>query len=171
MDQDRKFLDTFLIVIGALLLFTVAMYYLANFLADTYLDTDNSENPLAVAAASERIEPVGELRTSDDPAPAPTKANAKAVKVAAASDESLSGEQVYNQACTACHGAGIAGAPKTGDPSAWADRIAKGMDVLLEHAIKGYQGEAGYMPPKGGRTDLSDEEVKAAIEYMVERSR
>lgn len=170
MDQDRKFLDTFLIVIGALLLFTVAMYYLANYLADTYLDTDNSENPLAVAAASERIEPVGAVRTTDDPAPAPAESKAQPVKVAAA-DESLSGEEVYNQACTACHGAGIAGAPKTGDKAAWSDRIAQGMDVLLQHAVEGYQGQTGFMPPKGGRTDLSDEEVKAAIEYMVERSR
>ncbi|MDX1443716.1 MAG: cytochrome c5 family protein [Gammaproteobacteria bacterium] len=169
MDQDRKFLDTFLIVIGALLIFTVAMYFLANYLADTYLDTDNSENPLAVAAASERIEPVGSVRTTNDPAPAPSS-QAAPVKTAATQEKSLSGEQVYNQACTACHGAGIAGAPKTGDTAAWADRIAQGEDVLLEHAIQGYQGEAGYMPPKGGRTDLSDEEVKAAIDYMVAQS-
>lgn len=171
MDQDRKFLDTFLIVIGALLLFTVAMYYLANYLADNYLDTDNSENPLAVAAASERIAPVATARTTDDPAPAP-KNTAAPTKVAAQQEStSLSGEQVYNQACTACHGAGIAGAPKTGDASAWSGRIEQGMDVLLEHAVNGYQGESGFMPPKGGRTDLSDDEVKAAVEYMVESSR
>jgi cytochrome c5 len=82
----------------------------------------------------------------------------------------LSGPQVYNSACLACHGAGIGGAPVLGDAEAWTPRIAQGMDVLKEHAIKGYQGSAGYMPAKGGRTDLSDEEVANAVEYMAAES-
>jgi cytochrome c5 len=81
--------------------------------------------------------------------------------------ETLSGPQVYNAACLACHGAGIGGAPVLGDADAWGPRIEQGMETLVGHAINGYQGEAGYMPPKGGRVDLSDEEVAAAVEYMV----
>ena len=65
-----------------------------------------------------------------------------------------------------CHGAGIAGAPKLGDKAAWAPRIEQGSAVLLEHAIKGFSGKAGMMPAKGG-SSASDEEVKAAVEYMV----
>ena len=57
-----------------------------------------------------------------------------------------------------------------GDADAWTARIAQGMDVLKDHAINGYTGELGYMPAKGGRVDLSDEEVAAAVEYMVEES-
>lgn len=80
------------------------------------------------------------------------------------------GEAVYNQACMACHAQGVAGAPKQGDAEAWADRIDKGMDTLYENSINGFQGEAGVMPPKGGFANLSDEEVKAAVDYMVENS-
>lgn len=80
------------------------------------------------------------------------------------------GKAVYDQACIACHAQGVAGAPKLGDTEAWADRIAKGMDTLYENSINGFQGDTGVMPPKGGFTNLSDEEVKAAVDYMVEES-
>ena len=73
-------------------------------------------------------------------------------------------------ACNACHGLGVAGAPKVGDAAQWVDRIAQGMDVLKKHAIEGYQGDAGFMPAKGARLDLSDEEVNAAVDYMVAES-
>jgi cytochrome c5 len=76
------------------------------------------------------------------------------------------GKNVYNASCVACHGAGIAGAPKLGDKAAWADRVKQGDAVLYEHAIKGFQGKAGMMPPKGGST-ASDDEVKAAVNYMT----
>jgi cytochrome c5 len=75
------------------------------------------------------------------------------------------GKKLYEGVCQACHGAGIAGAPKFGDKMAWAERIKKGAPVLYEHAIKGYQGKAGIMPPKGGST-ATDDEVKAAVDYM-----
>jgi cytochrome c5 len=77
------------------------------------------------------------------------------------------GKATYDTACFACHATGAAGAPKFADKAAWAPRIAQGMDVLHDHAIKGYQGKTGFMPAKGGRADLSDDVVKAAVEYMV----
>jgi len=80
-----------------------------------------------------------------------------------------SGEQVYSDACVICHGAGIGGAPITGDKNSWLTRIAQGNDILYEHAILGYQGSAGYMPAKGARMDLSDEQVIAAVDYMTEK--
>ena len=76
------------------------------------------------------------------------------------------GKSVYTSKCVACHGSGAAGAPKL-DDSSWAARKAQGMDVLLDHAIKGYQGPKGYMPAKGGFAALSDEEVTAAVAYML----
>ncbi|MCG6887308.1 MAG: c-type cytochrome [Proteobacteria bacterium] len=76
------------------------------------------------------------------------------------------GEKTYKMACFACHGTGAAGAPKFGDKAAWAPRIKQGMATLDEHAIKGFKA----MPAKGGRSDLSDADVKAAVAYMVKNS-
>jgi cytochrome c5 len=97
-------------------------------------------------------------------AAAPAPAAAAAAPAAAGSADA--GKKLYDSACVACHGAGIAGAPKFGDKAAWADRIKQGQNVLYEHAIKGFQGKAGMMPPKGGST-ASDEEIKAVVDYMA----
>jgi cytochrome c len=64
---------------------------------------------------------------------------------------------------------GIAGAPKIGDTAQWTPRLAKGKDVLYRNSIQGFLGETGMMPPKGGRMDLPEEMVRAAVDYMVER--
>ena len=80
------------------------------------------------------------------------------------------GKMVYKQSCAVCHDNGVAGAPKTGEADAWTDRIATGIDTLSKRAIEGYMGDAGMMPPKGGNMSLSDEDVTAAVEYMVEQS-
>ncbi|MDX2494685.1 MAG: c-type cytochrome [Desulfuromusa sp.] len=77
------------------------------------------------------------------------------------------GQAIYTSSCLTCHKLGIAGAPKVGDKGAWASRIAGGEENMLNNAIKGI----GSMPPKGGASKLSDEEIKAAVEYMVEESR
>jgi cytochrome c5 len=82
----------------------------------------------------------------------------------------LTGPQVYNAVCIACHAApGVGGAPALGDGDAWAARIAQGMDTLIDHALHGFSGSTGIMPMKGGRVDLSDEEIIGAVEYMVEQ--
>jgi cytochrome c5 len=92
-------------------------------------------------------------------APAPVPAAAPAASQAAATG---AGEALYKQACFACHGAGVAGAPKFGDKAAWAPRIAQGLPTLVQNAMKG----KGAMPPKGG-TSASEQELRAAVEYMV----
>jgi cytochrome c5 len=112
-----------------------------------------------------RIKPVGELVKFDGAAPPPAPVAIAAV--AAAPAKARSGEEVYQLACTACHGAGIAGAPKTGDKAAWAPRIAQGAAILYEHSLKGFKA----MPAKGGNTTLSDDEVKAAVDYQVAKSK
>ncbi len=75
----------------------------------------------------------------------------------------IDGEKVYKGLCMSCHDAGVAGSPKLGDKAAWEPRIATGMDALYESTIKG----KGVMPAKGGNPALSDDEVKAAVDYMV----
>ena len=73
------------------------------------------------------------------------------------------GATVYNSICSACHGTGVAGAPKAGDKAAWAPRIAQGMPALLKSATNGKKA----MPPRGGAADLTDAELKAAVEHLV----
>ena len=92
------------------------------------------------------------------PAPAPDPAVADVSQ----------GKSVYNKTCALCHGVGAAGAPKPGDTADWGPRIAQGMDVLYKHAIEGFTGAKGMMPPRGGAAALSDDEVKAAVDYMVQ---
>ena len=82
------------------------------------------------------------------------------------------GQEIYQQACFACHGTGAAGAPKLGDKANWAPRIKKGMATLDKHAIEGFSSKPGsMMPPKGGRTDIADADIKAAVAYMVSQSK
>jgi len=100
------------------------------------------------------------------PSPVATPAPAAAPAAAPAIASADVGKKAYDAACIACHGAGIAGAPKFGDKAVWTARLGQGANVLYEHAIKGFQGKTGFMPPKGGST-LPDAEVKAAVDYMV----
>ena len=109
--------------------------------------------------------------TTPEPASAAATPAAPAdggAKVAASTDV---GKKIYDASCMACHAAGVAGAPKLGDKASWAPRIAQGNDTLYTHAIKGYQGKAGMMPPKGGNMALKDDDVKAAVDYMVSQGK
>lgn len=93
---------------------------------------------------------------------------AAAAEPSAPQPQPMSGQQVYNNVCIACHNPpGVGGAPALGDAEAWAPRIAQGMGTLIEHALNGFTGSTGVMPKKGERLDLSDEEIIGAIEYMV----
>ena len=90
---------------------------------------------------------------------------------AAQADPDLTlGNNIYSSKCFTCHSSGVAGAPKLGDQTDWRPRIAQGMDTLLEHATTGFKGSAGYMPPKGGYSTLSNAELSAAVAYMVSKS-
>ena len=88
----------------------------------------------------------------------------------ALSEMAMAGKDIYQGACKVCHGSGLTGSPKFGDVEAWSARIPKGMPILIQHAITGFTGDTGVMPPKGGRVDLSDKQVENAVAYMVESS-
>jgi cytochrome c5 len=107
-----------------------------------------------------RIKPVGEVCLEGD-----SSCGGAATAVASGP---RGGEEVYNAACMACHTTGAGGAPVLGDVAAWAERIAKGMDVLHASGVKGIAGTG--MIAKGGCMNCSDEEVIAAVDYMVENS-
>lgn len=118
------------------------------------------------SSVAERIKPVAQVNVaSAETQPEP------AGKMVAAPPSSRDGQQVYRAACFACHDAGIAGAPKLGDKGQWAKHIAKGLDTLYASAVNGVQGSAGVMPPRGGNPGLSNAEVRAAVDYMVARSK
>jgi len=102
---------------------------------------------------------------STPPASVPTTPAVQAVV------ENHPGEGPYKQVCVMCHGGGVAGAPKIGDKAAWAPRIAQGNDVLYKHSIEGFTGQTGMMPPKGGGSSLSDEQVKQAVDFMVAKAK
>lgn len=142
-------------------------------------NVDAANSPEAIA---NRIAPVTalEVATSKSAVPAvlpaaaaPTAVAAQVVATAipaapaAGAPAAAGGESVYKSACVACHGAGVAGAPKAGDKAAWSPRIAQGKPTLYQHAIAGYQGKAGVMPAKGGNAALADGDVKSAVDYMV----
>lgn len=81
------------------------------------------------------------------------------------------GKDVWTATCQPCHGTGLGGAPKIGNKALWGPRIAKGMDTLVEHALKGFSGKNGDMPPRGGNDKLTDDDIKAAVAFMVSLGR
>jgi cytochrome c5 len=100
----------------------------------------------------------------------PLASSSQQVKALGGGTASVDGKKIYDTACIACHGSGVAGAPKMGDKAAWAPRIAQGSETMYGHAIKGFQGKSGFMPPKGG-SSASDAEIKAAVDYMASASK
>ena len=81
--------------------------------------------------------------------------------------EISAGEKVYRNTCSICHRLGLKGAPRLGDQEDWALRLAQGNEILYVHAVKGYRGSKGSMPSRGSNAKLSEDEVKAAVDYMV----
>lgn len=116
-----------------------------------------------------RLQPVGQISVASKKSQPESQPEPMQAVAAIATD--IDGQQVYQSGCIACHGAGVAGAPKVGDAGLWAERIAKGTDALYANAIQGITGNAGVMPAKGGNAALSDDEVKAAVDYMLANSK
>jgi len=159
---DREFLKTFSGLLAALVALTIVIFVVAQMVSGPgktkikSVQTDDKE-------IAERIKPVGELVVAG--------ATAVANGVVPAANAAADGKGTYDKACVACHGAGVAGAPKIGDKAAWGPRIAQGNDTLYTHAVKGFQGKKGFMPAKGGNAALADGDVKAAVDYMVGQSK
>jgi cytochrome c5 len=168
--QDQTFFDSFMLVIGILMGVAVGLFFLARAIS---IDTQGSyiaSDPTVQAAIDERIKPVGTVLLLGDAELAAAAAAAVTTPTPVATV--MSGPQVYNAACIVCHQPpGVGGAPPVGDVAAWAPRIAQGMDMLHQHAVQGFQGTAGFMPPKGGRVDLSDAEIMSAVDYLVEQAK
>lgn len=163
--DDQNFMNLFMIVIGALICVTIFLIFLARAIGGEKQLGWAKEDPSYAAEVQERIQPAARVSLPGEQ-PAAEAGAAAAPEAAAPVAAKLTGEQVYNAACFACHGAGVGGAPKFGDAAAWQPRVAQGMATLTKHALEGFQGKAGVMPAKGGRVDLSDDEIKAAVAFI-----
>ncbi|SCK09678.1 cytochrome c5 family protein [Vogesella sp. LIG4] len=129
------------ILLGVVVLVVATIYLLAKLATSGF---DVNAEVMTKEAVAARLKPVGESVASDAPPGMKT------------------GEQVFKAICITCHGAGLAGSPKFGDAGAWGPRVAKGWEMLTDHALHGFNA----MPAKGGAADLTDDEVKRAVAYM-----
>jgi cytochrome c5 len=139
-----------------------AVVYLANSAGGKFAEPAEpkpAEAPAASAPAAPMAAAPMVAVATPAAAPAPAPAPAPATNDV--------GEKLYKQACAACHIAGVAGAPKFGDKTAWAPRIATGMDAMVAAVIKG----KGIMPAKGGAANASDADLRAATQYMVDAAK
>ncbi len=159
VNHEQKFFDAFMLLLGVLIGTIAGIVLFADLVGNAEVSVSTS------ALIDDRIRPIGQVVLLGDR----DIGVAAAVAAAAESDRApLSGTQVYNESCYLCHAApGIGGAPVLGDTEAWTQRIAQGADLLQNHVLNGYQGEAGFMPPKGGRLDLTDAEIREAIDFFL----
>jgi cytochrome c5 len=152
-----------------LIIFTLALVLFGFFFVEHHLDTpgrtaaDRETLMSDGSGIAARIAAVGQIKTAQAQSSTTTQ-------VASTTEAAVDGQKVYQSACIACHGAGVAGAPMVGNAATWADRIAAGNDSLYANAIDGLVGSSGVMPAKGGNPTLSDAEVKAAVDHMVSQS-
>lgn len=146
-------------ILGVLVAMTIVLFIIAQNIVEPDLKLDD---PRVAEAVQERIRPIGRLNTGDAPAPS---AAATVQTAAAQAAETRSGAEVYDMVCHVCHSTGVLNSPKLGDAPAWSARLAKGTEALYASSINGLN----QMPPKGGRPDLSDDEIRLAVDYMLER--
>jgi cytochrome c5 len=166
-NQDSKFITNFSLVLGVLVAIALILLALARAVGESTEAVEVFDDPTYVADVKSTTEQFEhEAIAGQDNSALAIKAPAGAGPAIALSVPK-SGKELFESVCTSCHGAGIAGAPKAGDKSAWGPRIAQGKATLYQHALNGFQGKAGVMPPKGGRSDLPDDLIKQGVDYMV----
>ncbi|MDN5874438.1 MAG: c-type cytochrome [Sinobacteraceae bacterium] len=156
--SDGAFIRRFSVVIGGL-----CVIILISFIVAGVMSYGQDDHPKAAKALlAQQLTPVASAATSAQAAaPASAAGSSKSAKA-------LSGKQVVANVCSACHGSGMLGAPKIGDSADWGKRFKTqgGLDGLEKHAIHGL----GNMPPRGGDSSLSDQEIHDAIKYMLSKS-
>lgn len=159
-NKSGKFFVGSLAIVGAVV---VVVYLILNnmlSLADNVLAPAKMDD----TAISERIAPVAQERVGEEPiVQAAANSNAEAVET---SQDLGPGQQIFTAVCATCHVSGLLQAPRLGNKDDWAPRLEKGMEMLYDHAINGFKN----MPARGGRQDLSDDEVKQAVDYLISQS-
>ena len=168
-------------IAGGAVAVIIGIVMLAHFAVGAYGSRPAKDDPaMSAPQVAKRIAPVAQVAIDPNAAATPAAAPAPAAGAPAASpaaappaspaaapvktaDAGAAGKSTYDSVCAVCHAAGVAGAPKLGDKAAWAPRVKAGKPALYTSALKG----KGAMPPKGGNATLSDDAVKAAVDYLV----
>ena len=156
--KDSEFINYFMAVLGVLVAITAIILVLANVLAAKQETMDIA----MLERTKERIAPIGQVNIGSVPQ---QKASATAA-AGQANAVAFNAEGVYQSVCHTCHGTGVLESPRIDDAAAWKTRLADGIDNLYQIAIQG----RGNMPPKGGRTDLSDKNFKEVVDYMLKQA-
>ena len=180
--SDKVFIKNFSLIVVALILFTVSIIFLAKYVGFK----EDGDIPSRAGLTEERIRPVSDVYIDEAGAPAtqeaatqetapaaatqetaPAAATQETAPVAApaqavASDSSQEAEKAYNSVCAACHASGLIGAPIPGSAE-MAQRAEAGLDAMWQNSLNGLNA----MPARGGRPDLSDEQIKAIVEFMI----
>ena len=164
--QDKQFINYMMTILVILIGITALILIISKVLSDTHQEPDQA----MMEAIDARIKPIGEVHLGTAPAAPTAQQTASAQDTTQGTAQNASAEMnpadVYQTACAACHAAGIANAPIYGNKAAWAPRIGN-VQALYTNSLQG----KGAMPAKGGRPDLSDETIKAAVDYMLEAVR
>jgi len=160
--HDKQFFDTFMLVIGVLVLVAFGIYFGAKAISASTQEAQALQDPMVQKAVNERLKPVGQVAISGADNSALEEKTAAPVALT-----DMSGEALFGSTCTACHSSGVLNAPKLGDKAAWAARIAQGKDMLYKHALQGFNS----MPAKGGNAGVSDKSVTDAVDYMVAKAK
>jgi len=167
--QDTHFFNVFSLVIALLVAVAIGLFALARIVASHTQDRQVLTEPDYAKNVAARIAPASaEAIAGHDNSALAIKAAGPAAGGSAEVAIPKNGTELFEQTCSTCHAQGIAGAPRAGDKAAWGPRIAQGKAVLYDHALHGFTGSAGVMPPKGGRTDVSDDLIKQAVDHMVQ---
>ena len=154
--SDRDFYKIFGYITLGIIILAILIAILSKVFASSV--SNDAYDDAKATATEQRLASPEKINLASNPT-----FKSEVVQVAA----SKSGKDVYNSVCMSCHMSGAAGAPITGEANQWADRLAKGNDTLYSNAINGI----GVMPAKGGLMSLSDDEVKLAVDYMLEESK
>lgn len=167
-NHDQVFLKKFSIVMAILIVLTLILILFARHLHTTL---PAEQSPSALRNLQARIAPVGEVYAGATGAAAAAAAKELALQAAAsqvAYGGTLDGKVIYDQLCTGCHTSGAGNAP-TLDHAHWDARIAQGKETLYKHSIEGFTGpDGGVMPPKGGNPALTDEQMHATVDWMLD---
>lgn len=158
--QDDVFINTFRALLIVLAGLAVIFFIVAHYLDTRFNDNSLEQGPQARAQLEARLRPMGRVHVAGEAPPA------AATPAPAAKPAVLTGKQVYERVCSGCHASGALGAPVFGNKASWAPHIAKGIDVLYQHALHGFK----KMPARGG-SKLPDQDIKNGVQYMVSHSK
>lgn len=168
-NYDLDFLKRFSMVIVFLMAVTLALILFAIYL---HHGQPHTPSPIEAKRVEARIAPVGEVFAGKSGEAAKAAAD-EAAKAALTANVPYGGRtdglEIFNGLCASCHKGGVGGAPML-TAAGMGARAAKGKDLLYQHAVQGFQGDAGVMPAKGGNPALTDDQIKAAVDYMLDNS-